>query len=74
MSRVKCEEEKNGQSGRASRWRVCYLRGLPRVVYGVAGLLCKAGLLVLSVAHNPHTTATSLYIHICGIHFVLTTK
>ena len=25
--------EKNGQSGGASRWRVCYQRGLPRLVY-----------------------------------------
>ena len=24
--------EKNGQSGGASRWRVCYQRGLPRLV------------------------------------------
>ena len=27
--------EKNGQSGGASRWRVCYQRGLPRLVYFV---------------------------------------
>ena len=26
--------EKNGQSGGASWWRVCYQRGLPRLVYG----------------------------------------
>ena len=24
---------KNGQTGGASRWRVCYQRGLPRLVY-----------------------------------------
>ena len=31
--------EKIGQSGRASQWRVCYQRGLPRLVNrpGVAG-------------------------------------
>ena len=25
----------NGQSGEASRWRVCYQRGLPRLVYDI---------------------------------------
>ena len=26
-------KKKNGQSGGASRWRVCYQRGLPRLVF-----------------------------------------
>ena len=29
----------SGQSGKASRWRVCYQRGLPRLVYGQPEIL-----------------------------------
>ena len=32
MSRVTCQQQKSGQSGGASRSRVCYQRGLPRLV------------------------------------------
>ena len=32
--------KKIGQSGGASRWRVCYQRGLPRLVLAYFGLFC----------------------------------
>ena len=46
VSRVTCQNfflhflyvKENGLSGGASRWRVCYQRGLPRLVYIVSSL------------------------------------
>ena len=36
--------KKIGQSGGASRWRVCYQRGLPRLVYlGIGAMMQKLG-------------------------------
>ena len=51
VSRVMCQKinklpsEKIGQSGGASRWRVCYQRGLPRLVWpdNSIGQRLKAG-------------------------------
>ena len=40
----KIPSEKIGQSGGASRWRVCYQRGLPRLVFlGIGAMMQKLG-------------------------------
>ena len=42
--------KKNGQSGGASRWRVCYQRGLPRLVYLLTNSIT---VLLLSLSNAP---------------------
>ena len=63
MSRVTCHMSQFffyfffGQSGEAYRWRVCYQRGLPRLVFminrpSVAGALSLINELTESLSHH----------------------
>ena len=48
LCRLPAEKNKTkniGQSGGASRWRVCYQRGLPRLVWGGNTIKCQPNLI-----------------------------
>ena len=62
--------KKNGQSGGASRWRVCYQRGLPHLVYIVKGrksilFFSRRFLNIISLLKCHHMT------NIAALHFTV---